>query len=73
LLFGETPSRIVVSFAPENLEKVKAIVGDLPFEIIGRVAGTNLTFKTGGEEKIAASVAELETAWKTSLETQLEI
>ena len=73
LLFGETPSRIVISFAPENLEKVKEIVGDVPFEIIGKVSGANLTFKIGGEEKIAASVKELETAWKTSLESQLEI
>jgi phosphoribosylformylglycinamidine synthase II len=73
LLFGETPSRIVVSFAAENLEKVKEIVGDFPFEIIGKVSGANLTFKIGGEEKISASVEELETAWKTSLEKQLEI
>lgn len=73
LLFGETPSRIVISFAPENAEKVKEIVGDLPFEVIGKVAGENLTFKVGGAEKISAAVAELETAWKTSLESRLEI
>ena len=73
LLFGETPSRIVISFAPENLEKVKETVGDLPFEIIGQVAGEKLTFKIDGEEKISASIKELETAWKTSLESQLEI
>jgi len=73
LLFGETPSRIVISFAPENLEKIKEIVGDLPFEVIGKVASENLSFKIDGEEKISASVAELETAWKTSLESQLEI
>jgi phosphoribosylformylglycinamidine synthase len=72
LLFGETPSRIVVSFAAENLEKVKEIVGDLPFVVIGKVAGEKLTFKVGGEEKIAASVAELETIWKLALENQLE-
>ena len=70
---GETPSRIVISFAPENAEKVKEIAGDLPFEIIGKVAGTNLSFSVGGEEKISASIAELETAWKFALETQLEI
>jgi phosphoribosylformylglycinamidine synthase subunit PurL len=73
LLFGETPSRIVISFAPENLEKIKALVGDLPFAVIGRVTGQNLTFKINGEEKIAAPIKDLETAWKTSLESQLEI
>ena len=73
MLFGETPSRIVISFAPENADKIKEIVGDLPFEVIGKVTGENLTFKIGGEEKIAVPVAELETAWKTSLESRLEI
>ena len=72
LLFGETQSRIVISFEPETLEKVEEIIGDLPFEVIGRVAGENLTFKIGGEEKISASVSKLENAWKTSLESQLE-
>ncbi len=73
MLFGETPSRIVISFAPENLEKVKEIVGDLPFEITGKVSGSDLKIKIGDEEKVSVSIAELETAWKTSLEKQLEI
>lgn len=72
LLFGETPSRIVISFAPEKLEKIKEIVGDLPFEVIGKVAGESLKIQIDAEEKISASVAELETAWKTSLESRLE-
>src|SRR5690606_14582499 len=38
LLFGETPSRIVVSFAAEDLDKVKETVGDCPFAVIGEVA-----------------------------------
>jgi phosphoribosylformylglycinamidine synthase len=75
LLFGETPSRIVISFAPENAEKIKEIAArnNCPIEIIGKVSGENLTFKIGGEEKISAPVAELETAWKCALEGQLEI
>jgi phosphoribosylformylglycinamidine synthase II len=71
LLFGETPSRIVISFAPENLERVKEIAADCPFEIIGKVTGDALKIKINGEEKISSSVAELEKAWKTSLENQL--
>jgi len=72
LLFGETPSRIIVTFSAENLEKFKEIVGDCPFEIIGKVSGEKLSFKINGDEKISASVSELETVWKTSLEKQLE-
>jgi phosphoribosylformylglycinamidine synthase subunit PurL len=72
LLFGETPSRIVISFAAENLEKVKNIVGDCPFQIIGRVSGANLNIKINGEEKVSVSISEIENAWKTSLEKRLE-
>jgi phosphoribosylformylglycinamidine synthase len=71
LLFGETPSRIVISFAPENAEKVKEIVGDLPCSIIGKVAGKDLKININGEEKISASIADLEKAWKISLENRL--
>ncbi|MGI8469814.1 MAG: phosphoribosylformylglycinamidine synthase subunit PurL [Pyrinomonadaceae bacterium] len=72
LFFGETPSRIVISFAAENLKKVKEIAANCPFEIIGKVSGESLKIKIGGEEKISASIAELENTWKNSLEKQLE-
>ena len=72
LLFGESPSRIVISFAPENLDKVKETIGDCPFEVIGKVSGESLKIKTGSEEKISVSIAELQNAWKTSLEKHLE-
>lgn len=72
LLFGETPSRIVISFAQENLEKVKEIAGDCPFEVIGKVSGADLKIKINGTEKTSANVSELENDWKTSLEKQLE-
>ncbi|MEQ1646484.1 MAG: AIR synthase related protein, partial [Pyrinomonadaceae bacterium] len=42
LLFGETPSRIVISFSAESAEKVYALIGACPFAVIGKVAGTLL-------------------------------
>jgi phosphoribosylformylglycinamidine synthase len=72
LLFGESPSRIVITFAPENAEKVKETIGDCPFEIIGEVTGNNLKISIQGEEKISAAVSDLQNIWKTSLEKQLE-
>ncbi len=72
ILFGESPSRIIITFAPENLEKVREIIGeDCPFDVIGQVAGKNLKISVGGEEKVSASVSELQTIWKTSLEKML--
>ena len=71
-LFVESPSRIVISFAPENLEKVKEIVGDCPFQIIGKVAGKNLKIKANGETAISATIVALENIWRCALENCLE-
>jgi phosphoribosylformylglycinamidine synthase len=72
LLFSESPSRIVISFAPENLEKVKETLKDCPFEVIGKVSGENFRIIINDSEIISAGVSELENAWKSSLEKQLE-
>ena len=72
LLFGETPSRIVVSFAAENLEKVMGSVGNCPFEVIGKVGGDSLSILIGGTNTIGNLVSTLEAVWKNSLKTSLE-
>jgi phosphoribosylformylglycinamidine synthase len=71
MLFAESPSRIVISFAAENLEKVKEFSKNCPFEIIGKVSGENLKIKINNDEIISASISELENAWQDSLEKQL--
>ncbi len=71
LLFGESPSRIVISFASEKLDAVRRFVGDCPFEVIGRIAGDSLEIAIAGREVINAAVADLEAAWATSLEDKL--
>lgn len=72
ILFGETPSRIIVTFKPENLEKVKETIGDCPFSVIGKVSDDKLFFKVNGEELISDSVSNLEQVWKNSLKNRLE-
>jgi phosphoribosylformylglycinamidine synthase II len=74
-LFSESPSRIIIGFPAEKLSEVEATAkaADCPFQIIGKVSGENLSIKINGEEIVSASVSELETAWKTSLENQLEV
>jgi phosphoribosylformylglycinamidine synthase len=71
LLFGESPSRIVISFSPENVETVKQLVGDCPFTVLGAVKSDTLRFLIDGEESISSSIAELEASWETSLEQHL--
>ncbi len=72
LLFGETPSRIVISFSPEDLIKVSALASDCPFELIGRVGGENLRFAISGKEVAEVPVAEIEGVWAGALEKQLD-
>ncbi len=72
LLFGETPSRIIISFSPENLIKVTSLAADCPFEIIGRVGGESLSISIDGDKTISAKVSELEKCWNTSLEARLD-
>ncbi len=71
LLFGESPSRIVVSFAAENLEKVREIAGGCPFTVIGKAGDDMLRISVDGAEEISASIADLESAWETALEHRL--
>jgi phosphoribosylformylglycinamidine synthase subunit PurL len=74
-LFSESPSRIVISFSAEKLNEVERLAGenDCPFQVIGKVSGADLKIKFNGAETVSASVAELENAWETSLEKQLEV
>ena len=72
-LFSETPSRIVISFDPSDAEAVQQIANNnqAPFAIIGRVGGDQLRIHTGDEEVVAATVAELESAWRSGLADKL--
>jgi len=74
LLFGETPSRIVISFAPENLEKVQQIakLNGCSFQILGVATGKKLNIKVDGELVISDEIAELENLWRNALEKYLE-
>ena len=72
ILFGETPSRIIITFKSENAEKVKEIIGDCPFEIIGKVSGDSLKMTVNGTEVVYAKVDELQNVWKNALQNQLE-
>jgi len=71
VLFAESPSRIVISFSPENADKVRELAGDLPFNFIGKVGGNELEFSVEGKKVVSSSVADLESAWETSLEKAL--
>tara|TARA_R110002096_G_scaffold27094_8_gene83206 strand:- start:5689 stop:8139 length:2451 start_codon:yes stop_codon:yes gene_type:complete len=69
ILFGESPSRLVIEIAPENLEKVAALFEGTPFAPIGRAAGehANLKVTQGSEVLIDEPLDELKSLWKNGL------
>jgi phosphoribosylformylglycinamidine synthase len=73
-LYGETPSRIIVSFdesARARLEELAAKF-NCPLAIIGRVGGAELRITIDHEPAISQNVNELETHWRTSLGSKLQ-
>ncbi|CAN5478355.1 phosphoribosylformylglycinamidine synthase subunit PurL [soil metagenome] len=72
VLFGESPSRIIVSFGADKLDRINAVLGDCPFAIIGEVGGNVLSFEIDGEAVVTSTVDELEAAWRDSLKLRLE-
>ncbi len=73
LLYGETPSRIVISFAPENDARVRELVGACPMTELGRVTGDTLNITDNGKPLVSSMVCDLESAWRDSLKNKLEI
>jgi phosphoribosylformylglycinamidine synthase len=72
-LFSETPSRIIVSFedaALGQMEEIAARVG-CTLSILGRTGGDRLRIKADGNEVIALGLADVENAWRASLENRL--
>ncbi|MBI3979168.1 MAG: phosphoribosylformylglycinamidine synthase subunit PurL [Chloroflexi bacterium] len=65
-LFGESPSRIVLSARPEHVERLQAIAARhaVPLRRLGTVGADRLTIG----EAIAASVANLRSCWAGALE-----
>ena len=71
LLFGESPSRIVISFAAESLQTIRETAGECPFEVIGTVENDKIKISIGGEHVIDSPVSQLEAVWESSLESML--
>ncbi|MEO6051699.1 MAG: phosphoribosylformylglycinamidine synthase subunit PurL [Pyrinomonadaceae bacterium] len=72
LLFGESPSRIVISCTAANLGRVKEAVGDCAFEVMGNVGGDMINIGINNSVVINANLADVERAWRDSLKKRLE-
>ena len=72
LLFGETPSRILISFSPDKLSQVQEACGECHFEVLGNVGGDDVKIELNGKTIVSWPVSELEELWNNSLGNRLE-
>jgi len=73
ILFNESQSRIVISVAPENLEKTRSMLekSGVPFQQLGKVGGNQLRIKVAGE-KFSWPIADLYDDWWNSIRRLVE-
>jgi phosphoribosylformylglycinamidine (FGAM) synthase-like enzyme len=69
-LFGESPSRVVVSVRPEDRATLMhlAAEGGVPARIIGRTGGSRVRIAVDGQVAVDAALPEAEQLWKTAIE-----
>jgi len=73
-LFSESPSRIVVSFDQALLGEMEEVVAaaGCQMTLLGNVGSDRLRIESDGEEIVQLDVAEMESAWRSSLANKLE-
>jgi phosphoribosylformylglycinamidine synthase len=74
LLFGESPSRIIVSLKPEHVSEVKNLAQreGVACAVIGEAGGNELSVACDGKPLIEATVSSLEEAWRDALSSHLD-
>ncbi len=70
LLFGEGPSRVVVSVPVEAERHFERLMGEfaIPWRWIGAVGGSRLVIRAGGAPAINLSVDRAALAWRSGFE-----
>jgi phosphoribosylformylglycinamidine synthase II len=73
ILFNEAQSRIIISVAPENLERAMSILQErgLPHQQLGQVGGGELRIRTN-QEDFRWKVADLHDAWFNAIRRAVE-
>jgi phosphoribosylformylglycinamidine synthase len=73
LLFNESQSRIIISVAPENLDKTIAMLRerDVPFQQVGKVGGDELQIRIN-EQTFRWRVAEIYDEWWNAIRRAVE-
>jgi phosphoribosylformylglycinamidine synthase len=73
VLFGEGPSRVVVSVPSEAMKPFEHLMGEwtVPWQVIGRVGGHRFRVQISGRPVVDLPVTELAHAWRNGFEQHL--
>ncbi|RKY42586.1 MAG: phosphoribosylformylglycinamidine synthase subunit PurL [Candidatus Makaraimicrobium thalassicum] len=74
VLFGEAPSRIIVSVGKDNLTALENIAKEhaIPYSILGNVGGEKLTIQCGQTTAIDLPLTTLSETWRKAIPSRLE-
>ncbi|UCB56438.1 MAG: phosphoribosylformylglycinamidine synthase subunit PurL [Candidatus Omnitrophota bacterium] len=74
ILFGEAPSRIVVSLNKDNLGSLEEIARkhSVPYQILGNVGGEKLTVQSEGKTIINLPLDKLSKTWREAIPSRLK-
>jgi phosphoribosylformylglycinamidine synthase len=69
LLFGESQSRVILTAAAADVEKLKAIASKhgVPFSVIGKTGGGSLVIKANGAVLVDSQAAHLKKLWQEAI------
>ncbi len=74
LLFGEAPTRVVISAPPEARARLEqmANTASVPIRLLGKVGGDRLTIKAGGGRVVDCEIPPARAAWRAALAGHLK-
>jgi phosphoribosylformylglycinamidine synthase II len=69
-LFGEGPSRVIVSVDPVHAREFEALMAEsaIPWRWIGTTGGERLTIRRGERAVVSVGLAEIDDAWRSGFE-----
>jgi phosphoribosylformylglycinamidine synthase len=73
VLFGEGPSRVIVTVEPPRAREFEALMAEsaIPWRWIGTTGGDRLSIRIGAEVAVSAGIEDLDNAWRSGFERHM--
>jgi phosphoribosylformylglycinamidine synthase len=73
VLFGEGPSRVIVSVEPARAREFEALMAEsaIPWRWIGTTGGDRLVIRTSGGAAVNVGLEEIDSAWRSGFERHM--